>query len=90
MVARSVTALAALGVLSAAVSAPALAQSVDPATVLAAKGHPKSGHGFAGRTARLTSIMGADASTAAPLNLPAKPVWLRPVRREADATAGLR
>ncbi|GEP11483.1 hypothetical protein [Methylobacterium gnaphalii] len=91
MVVRSVTAFAALGVLGAAFAAsPVLAQSVDPAAVLAAKGSSKSGQGFAGRTARITSIIGSDVSAAAPLHLPGKPVWTRPARREADASAGLR
>jgi hypothetical protein len=91
MLARSVTAFAALGFFGPAfAAAPALAQSVDPALVLAAKGHAKPGQGFAGRTARITSIMGADTSGVAPLHVPTKPVWTRPARREADATASLR
>jgi hypothetical protein len=91
MVVRSVTAFAALGLLGAVFAAtPVLAQSVDPARVLADKGSAKAGHGFAGRTARLTSIMGSDVSTAQPLHVPTKPVWTRPARREADASAGLR
>ncbi|GLS43840.1 hypothetical protein [Methylobacterium brachythecii] len=91
MLVRSVTAIAALGMLGAvAAASPVLAQSVDPAAVLAAKGSPKAGQGFTGRTARITSIMGADVSTAAPLHIPTKPVWTRPARREADASAGLR
>lgn len=69
---------------------PSLAQSVDPATVLAAKGHPKHGQGFANRTARISSIMGADLSTAAPLRIPNNPLRTRPGHREADASAGLR
>ncbi|GJE55889.1 MULTISPECIES: hypothetical protein [Methylobacterium] len=88
MVVRSVTVAAALAFLGAA--SPALAQSVDPALVLAAKGHPKPGQGFAGRTARLTSIMGADMSMVAPLHVPNHPVRARAARREADASAGLR
>lgn len=79
------TILAAAILLS--VAAPALAQrAVDPAAVLAAK----RGHGFADRTARLSSIMGAELSAAAPIQVPTKPVWKRPVRRDADALAGVR
>jgi hypothetical protein len=91
MVFRSVTVFAALGMLGSAFAAtPVLAQSVNPAVVLAAKGPSKAGLGFAGRTARITSIMGSDVSAAAPLHVPSKPVWTRPARREADASAGLR
>lgn len=91
MLIRSVTSVAALGMLGAAFAAsPVFAQSVNPAAVLAAKGSPKAGQGFTGRTARITSIMGADVSTGAPLHIPTKPVWTRPTRREADASAGLR
>ena len=66
---------------------PACAQNaVTPGTVLA----EKHAHGFSGRTARITSIMGPDMNVAAPLRLPSKPTWPRGVRRDADATAGLR
>lgn len=74
---------------------PALAlDSVSPAQVLAGKGTAqrlaKAERGFAGRTARISSIMGPELTTAAPLRIPTKPVWTRPLRRDADAAASLR
>lgn len=69
--------------------APAFAQSVTPAKVLAAKSVHKTSHGFADRTARLASIMGPETAGAR-LQVPTRPNWKSTVRRDANAAAGLR
>ena len=88
MSARSVSTIALLGLVG--LSAPALAQDrVSPAHVLAGKDTAqrlaKIDRGFAGRTARISSIMGPELAGAAPLHVPSKPSWTRPLR-EADAS----
>ncbi len=94
--AHAVPAIAALGLIGLTGAAPVMARpimaqpSVTPASVLAAKATSKGARGFADRTARLTSIMGPEIGAAAPLHVPTKPSWQRPLHREADATAGTR
>ena len=82
---RSIAAAALLGLGSLS---PAFAEPAAPGHLLAGKDAAqrlaKVEHGFALRTARVGSIMAPEPG-AAPLRIPVKPSWTRPVRREAAA-----